>query len=110
VATGDIQLGQLVLSKAGRDKDKAYLITKILDDSFVLVVDGSVRKLSQPKRKNIKHLQATGKIAMEIREKLLNGVRLEDEQIRQVIQGLLGERGIAESKSAVCSQARRSVE
>jgi ribosomal protein L14E/L6E/L27E len=89
VTSGDIQLGRLVISKAGRDKEKAYLITKILDDYFVSVVDGSLRKLTQPKRKNIKHLQVTNKVATEIREKLLAGARLEDEQVRQVIQELL---------------------
>ncbi|MBS4024176.1 MAG: KOW domain-containing RNA-binding protein [Clostridia bacterium] len=89
VTNGDVQLGQLVISKAGRDKEKAYLIAKILDESFVAVVDGSLRKLTQPKRKNIKHLQVTNKVASEIREKLLAGARLEDEQVRQVIQELL---------------------
>ncbi|MDW7674587.1 MAG: KOW domain-containing RNA-binding protein [Bacillota bacterium] len=88
--TEGIQLGQLVTSKAGRDKDKEYLVVKILDESFVYLVDGNLRKLKSPKRKNIKHVQATNIIAKELQQKLLNGDRIDDEGIRQLIVELMG--------------------
>lgn len=89
MTTRDVQLGQLALSKAGRDKGKGYIIVKILDDTFVSLVDGNLRKIASPKRKNIKHLQVTAKVATEVKEKLLTGAKLEDEQVKQAISELM---------------------
>ena len=52
-----IKPGQLVRSKAGRDRGKHYLVLKVLDDRNVLLVDGKKRSLSNPKKKNTIHLQ-----------------------------------------------------
>lgn len=52
----DIQVGQVVKSRAGRDKGKVFLVVEILDDSHVFVADGKVRKLEKPKKKKMKHL------------------------------------------------------
>jgi len=49
-------VGYLAYSIAGRDKDKIYLIIKEELD-YVWVVDGKVRSLDNPKRKNKKHIQ-----------------------------------------------------
>ena len=50
--------GQLVISKAGRDKGKPLVITGF-DGNSVLVCDGKERPLERPKKKNPRHLQAT---------------------------------------------------
>lgn len=49
--------GQLVRSRAGRDRGKHYLVIQVLDDRYVLLVDGKRRPLDTPKKKNIIHLQ-----------------------------------------------------
>lgn len=49
--------GRLVRSKAGRDKGKYYLIWKEINETMVQVVNGKERKISGPKKKNIKHLE-----------------------------------------------------
>lgn len=51
-------VGRVAVSKAGRDKNRCFLICEIVDDEFVLVVDGALRKLSRPKKKKLKHLAA----------------------------------------------------
>ena len=51
-----LKLGDLVISKAGRDKGKIFLVTKV-DEKFVFVVDGKLRKVYKPKKKNQKHLK-----------------------------------------------------
>ena len=48
--------GQVVRSKKGRDEGKVYLIIDIIDDDFLLLVDGKLRKLDRPKKKKVKHL------------------------------------------------------
>ena len=48
--------GTFVISKNGHDKGEYYIITKVVDDKFVLVANGENRPLAAPKRKNIRHL------------------------------------------------------
>lgn len=49
-------LGDLVLSKAGRDGGEIFLVVDV-DGGFVKIVDGKIRKVSNPKKKKIKHLE-----------------------------------------------------
>ncbi|WP_300409513.1 KOW domain-containing RNA-binding protein [Lagierella sp.] len=51
--------GQVVRSLTGRDKGKFQLVLRLLDKDYVMVVDGKRRKLENPKKKKIKHLQKT---------------------------------------------------
>lgn len=51
-----IEVGQVVKSKAGRDIGEIFLVYEVLDDNYVLIVDGKTRKLNKPKKKKIKHL------------------------------------------------------
>lgn len=46
----------LALAKAGHDRGTLYLILRETGDR-VLLVDGKLRKLSNPKQKNRKHLK-----------------------------------------------------
>ena len=52
-------VGFIVISKNGHDKGKHYVLTKVVDDKFVLVANGENRPLDAPKRKNIRHLFVT---------------------------------------------------
>ena len=49
-------LGDLVLSKAGRDGGEVFLVVDV-DGDYVKIVDGKIRKISNPKKKKIKHLE-----------------------------------------------------
>ncbi|KKM12756.1 hypothetical protein SY88_01920 [Clostridiales bacterium PH28_bin88] len=85
------EVGQLVCSKAGRDKDRPYLVVKTIDDFFVYVVDGDIRRLDRPKRKNVKHLHVTKKVAPEIASRLNAGEAVTNAEIRQAISRLWAE-------------------
>ena len=56
-----LETGQVVLSTCGRDVGKLQMVLEILDDSYVLVVDGKQRKIEKPKKKKIKHHQKYNK-------------------------------------------------
>ncbi|MEW6662793.1 MAG: RNA-binding protein [Bacillota bacterium] len=86
----EIQPGQLVCSKSGRDKDRCYLVLKVIDQYFVHLVDGDVRKLDRPKRKNIKHLQVLPTTAGELAEKLKAGESITNAEVRQAISQTIG--------------------
>ena len=52
----DLQIGQIVISKAGRDKGMTFVVTA-LDGEYAYLVDGRIRRLANPKRKKRKHIQ-----------------------------------------------------
>ncbi|MDL2310847.1 KOW domain-containing RNA-binding protein [Peptostreptococcaceae bacterium OttesenSCG-928-C18] len=54
--------GQVVRSIKGRDKGRIQMVIDILDESHVLVVDGKKRKVENPKKKKIKHLQKSNTV------------------------------------------------
>ena len=51
----DEYIGQIVVSKAGRDAGRAFVIVGVADDAHVLIADGQLRGLSRPKKKKLKH-------------------------------------------------------
>ena len=53
-----IQTGSVVIAEAGRDSGGHFVVTGT-DEKFCFIADGKSRKLSSPKRKNIKHIRLT---------------------------------------------------
>jgi ribosomal protein L14E/L6E/L27E len=66
ISSQELQIGQFVKSKAGRDKGNVLIVFGIVDEQNVLVVDGDLRKLEKPKKKKVKHLSKIGEVDMEI--------------------------------------------
>ncbi len=54
--TISLKRGQIVRSKKGRDEGEVFIILKIIDDKYIYLVDGKMRKLCKPKKKKVKHL------------------------------------------------------
>lgn len=79
-------LGRVVLSKAGRDKDKVFVILSVLDDKYVYITDGSLRNVDKPKKKKIKHLAFTNVVADEIKNLLMSSEKVSDAMIRKILQ------------------------
>lgn len=85
-------LGMLATSKMGHDKDTVYIIVKE-EERYVYVSDGKLKTIENPKKKNKKHIQIIKKEADDIlREKLLNGQRIYNEEIRKAIGGFICQR------------------
>ncbi|MHB9095545.1 MAG: RNA-binding protein [Eubacteriales bacterium] len=84
----EVQVGQLVKSAAGRDKGKFYLIYDVLDKAFVRVIDGDKKKLTNPKKKNIKHLKFFPVQADAVAGKLRKGEPIIIEEISEAIHAL----------------------
>lgn len=83
-----LKIGQLVFSKAGRDRGRPFLVLRVTDDGFAYVVDGELRRVARPKRKNVKHLQPTGQIAQELAAKVEAGKTPTDAEIRKALAAL----------------------
>ena len=58
-----MERGQFVLSIAGRDKGKIFVVTEIIDENYVMIADGMLRSINKPKKKKLKHLRTINDIA-----------------------------------------------
>lgn len=87
--TTNLQKGQVVKSKAGRDKSRVFVIVDIIDDSFVLVVDGDLRKLSSPKKKKVKHLVIYNTVLEEFANMLKSNEKINDATVRKLLEPFL---------------------
>lgn len=81
-------IGQLVRSKSGRDKGRWFLVYEVLNDSYLLLVDGEHRNISNPKKKNIIHVQKTNKISHIFAEKVQNRETLQDVDVKKYLSEL----------------------
>lgn len=89
-----LNVGDLVISIAGRDKGEIFLVVDYNEEK-ALIVDGKTRKIKKPKNKNIKHLKKVSKaslieFALRIRkgesvanEKVFRAIKAEKEKIQE---------------------------
>ena len=84
--TNNFEIGDIVISKAGRDAGRVYLISQIIDENFVLLVDGNFKKLINPKKKRVKHLKHSGIKIDTIAEKFLCGKKVFDTEVYSAIK------------------------
>lgn len=87
LTTTDLSIGQLVKSKAGRDKDRLFIIIGIIDDQYVTIVDGDLRRVETPKRKKIRHLSKINRVSETVPQALLEG-ELTNPLVRREIESL----------------------
>lgn len=80
-----IELGRVVLSRAGRDMDRYFVVVGQADEQHVLIADGQLRKFDSPKKKKLKHLTAKPACMSEIQIKLEKGEPVQDAQIRKFL-------------------------
>lgn len=86
--TKELTVGQIVKSKAGRDKNRLFLVLDIIDENFVLLVDGDLRKVDSPKMKKVKHIAKVNQCCYDLRAELDCGRSITDEWIRREIDKL----------------------
>lgn len=76
-----LYLGQVVISNAGHDKGKYYVIIEATNE-YVYLVDGKYKKISNPKKKNKKHIQPINQIYSEIITKHTEGTLLNEDIVK----------------------------
>lgn len=83
-----LEVGRVVLAKAGRDKGKAFIVIGRLDQEYVLIANGVGRAIDKPKKKKVKHLKARPEIDQEIATKLKGGDKVLDAQLRKSLKSM----------------------
>ena len=84
--SAEISIGDLVVSRAGRDKGRPFVVLRT-EGEFVYLVDGALRRLEKPKKKKRMHVKPyprKGSCRMELPE----GRPLCDADIRKHIAAL----------------------
>ncbi len=84
--SAELSIGDLVVSRAGRDKGRPFVVLRA-EGEFVYLVDGALRRLEKPKKKKRMHVKPyprKGSCRMELPE----GRPLCDADIRKHIAAL----------------------
>lgn len=86
--TKDIMVGQYVRSKAGRDKDRIFVVTEVVDEKYVHIADGDLRRIEKPKKKKIRHLAVLAQVSETLKEKLSGDGKINNALVRREIEKL----------------------
>jgi hypothetical protein len=81
-----IGVGSVVLSIAGRDKGRYFVVVEKIGDEYVKIADGELRPQERAKLKKLKHLKANGGILTKIAEKLEGQKQVFDAEIRSALR------------------------
>lgn len=80
-----MELGQVVLSKCGRDKNNNFVVISIADDQqYVYLADGLLRKIESPKKKKAKHVTPLH-VDKVLSSKLAEGIRISNTEIKKCL-------------------------
>ena len=78
----DIQIADVVMSTAGRDKGKLFYVIDV-DPVFLNLVNGKDRTLDKPKRKKRKHIQKVLRSETRVADKLRHGDKVLNSELRR---------------------------
>lgn len=92
MGSSEFQPGQLVVSCAGRDQGRYFVVVEVVNDSLVKVIDGDIRRVEKPKLKNTKHLISEKRFVQSITDKLNQGLRITNEQVRLALRETITEK------------------
>ena len=81
-----VEVGSFVISKAGRDEGRLFVVIQEVDADFVMIANGELRKLDRLKKKRRKHLKPTGRVAEELRARLADGRPVLDCELRSWLE------------------------
>ena len=77
-------VGSLVISKSGHDKNHIYVVMEV-ESGFAYLVDGKLKTIDKPKKKNMKHIQKINYKSDEIIKKIDNK-ELRNEDVKRYIK------------------------
>ena len=82
------EVGRVVQSTQGRDRGRLFVVMSVVDDDFVLIADGDLRKTERPKRKKVKHLHAKPYSFPEAVSKSICQTAVSNSEIRKALQSV----------------------
>ncbi|MEQ8235692.1 MAG: KOW domain-containing RNA-binding protein [Syntrophomonadaceae bacterium] len=95
-------LGRVVISKSGRDLGKPFVVVRVINERYLSLSDGDLRKIENPKKKNVRHLKVTAVQAEEVLECLNQGEVLTNQIIKKNLKQLF-EKGLIHGEGGLRS-------
>ena len=77
---------EVVKSIAGRDQGTIYLISEIIDENYVYLINGEYKTISKPKKKKIKHICSLGEVVLDLEGKFADKSKINDGEIRKILK------------------------
>lgn len=82
-----IELGNVVKSMAGRDKDNLFVVVDIdKDERYIYLVDGDIRKVENPKRKKIKHVELTSYSDQNLTDRITKKRKITNQEVKRFLR------------------------
>ena len=78
----DIQIADVVIATAGREKGKLFYVIDV-DDIYLNLVNGKDRTLEKPKRKKQRHVEKVLRAETRVAEKLRLGDKVLNSELRR---------------------------
>lgn len=77
---------EIVESIAGRDVGLVYLVSDIIDENYVMLIDGNRRTLNKPKKKKYKHVRSLGVVKDELESTFYDKSKTNDGVIKKILK------------------------
>ena len=78
----DIQIADVVIATAGREKGKLFYVLNV-DEQYLLLGNGKDRTLEQPKRKKLRHVEKVLRSETRVANKLKSGDKVLNSELRR---------------------------
>ena len=92
----NISKADIIVSLAGRDKEKYFFVLDV-DGDYAYLVNGKTRKIENPKRKKLKHLRFAARIDSKVAEKLRNGDKVLNSELRRDL-AIYGQKSVSQNQ------------
>lgn len=87
----EFSVGQVVISKAGRDKGDVFIVYNI-EGAYLYLVDGKSRPLTRPKKKKTMHIQPTKTVDAALQKAILERQYIKDADFRSALKKFMDKR------------------
>ena len=81
-ALPDLQIADVVMPTAGRDKDKWYYVLN-MDETYLYLANGKDHRIEKPKRKKRKHAVKVLRSETRVAEKIRRGDKVLNSELRR---------------------------
>ena len=82
-----MKISEVVISRKGKYDGELFFVIDV-KDGFALLADGKKRKVTNPKKKKLLHLEEVGLSSEAVKEKLENGSNTVDALMRAELKRL----------------------
>ena len=81
-----LEIGRVCVSRAGHDKNSLYMVFQIVDEKYVMLVDGTKRTTDNPKKKKVRHIKYIPFLLENQAKRIMDGKSVHDFEIAKALE------------------------